>query len=120
MQTILIVDDHEPTLEVMADALSRQDYNIVSTSSGKEALKIMQEQPLDVILTDLKMPDVDGMEILKAATNVEPRPQVIGITAFGSVDKAVEFMSAGASYFIEKPVKNVVELREKGFADAEH
>lgn len=113
MQTILIVDDHEPTLEVMVDTLSSQGYNIVSTSSGKEALKIMQEQTLDVILTDLKMPDVDGMEILKAAANINPRPQVIGITAFGSVDKAVEFMSAGASYFIEKPVNEIAELREK-------
>jgi len=120
MQTILIVDDHEPTLEVMADALSSQGYDIVSTSSGEEALKIMQEQTLDVILTDLKMPDVDGMEILKAATNINPQPQVIGITAFGSVDKAVEFMSAGASYFIEKPVKNVVELREKVKKAIEH
>jgi len=113
MQTILIVDDHEPTLEIMADALSNQDYNIVSTSSGTKALEIMQEQQLDVILTDLKMPDVDGMEILKAAKSIEPQPQVIVITAYGSVDKAVEFMSAGASNFTEKPVKNVVELREK-------
>jgi DNA-binding NtrC family response regulator len=97
----------------MVDTLSSQGYDIVSTSSGKEALKIMQEQPLDVILTDLKMPDVDGMEILKAARSIDPQLQVIGITAFGSVDKAVEFMSSGASYFIEKPVKNIVELREK-------
>lgn len=113
MQTILIVDDHEPTLEVMVDTLSSQGYDVVSTSSGKEALKIMQERPLDVILTDLKMPDVDGMEILKAARSIDPHLQVIGITAFGSVDKAVEFMSSGASYFIEKPVRNIVELREK-------
>lgn len=112
-QNILIVDDHEPSLEAMSEILSRQGYEVRSTSSGKEALKIMQSGPFDVILTDLVMPDVDGMEILEVATKMDSQPRVIMITAYGSVDKAVEAMRAGAENFIEKPIKNIDELREK-------
>ena len=113
MQNILIVDDHEPTLEAMSEVLSSQGYRVVSTSSGKEALDVMQRQPFDVILTDLIMPDVDGMEILEAARGMDSLPAVIVITAYGSVDKAVEFMRAGADDFIQKPVDSINELREK-------
>ena len=113
MQTILIVDDDEATLEVMSDVLSDEGYEVVSTSSGQEALRITQAQPIDVILTDLKMPDVDGMEILRSANSMDSQPQVIMITAYGSVDKAVEAMRAGAADFIEKPVRSIAALREK-------
>jgi DNA-binding NtrC family response regulator len=113
MQTILIVDDDEATLEAMSDALSDQGYEIVNTSSGKEALDIMQEQQFDVVLTDLKMPDVDGMEILRTARSIDSQPLVIMITAYGSIDRAVEAMRAGAEDFIQKPVKSLGELREK-------
>jgi len=113
MQTILIVDDHKPTLEAMSEALSTQGYEVVSASNGEDALELMKTQPFDVVLTDFKMPDVDGMEILKAAKSMDLQPEVIVITAYGSVDKAVEFMRAGASNFIEKPVRNISELREK-------
>lgn len=113
MQTILIIDDNKDTLDTMADVLSNKDYEIVSVSDGKKALSIMQDQTFDVILTDLVMPDVDGMEILKAAQDMDPQPQVIMITAFGSIDKAVEAMRAGADDFIQKPVNNMGELREK-------
>ncbi len=113
MKNILIVDDHEPTLEAMSEVLGLQGYEVISTSSGKEALEIMQKQPFDVILTDLVMPDVDGMEILEAATNMDSQPRVIMITAYGSVDKAVEAMRAGAETFIEKPIKDINELRGK-------
>ena len=113
MQTILIVDDDEATLEVMSDVLSDEGYEVVSTSSGQEALRITQTQPVDVILTDLKMPDVDGMEILRSAKSMDSQPQVIMITAYGSVDKAVEAMRSGAADFIEKPVRSIAALREK-------
>jgi len=113
MQTILIVDDDEAELEAMSDALSVQGYEIVSKSSGEEALSIMQEQPFDVILTDLRMPDVDGMEILRAAKSTDSQAEVIMITAYGSVDKAVEAVRAGATDFIEKPLKSLAELRER-------
>lgn len=113
MQTILIVDDNEDALDTMSDVLNSQEYEIVSTSSGKEALSLMQDKLFDVILTDMVIPDVDGMDILKAAQDLEIQPQVIMITAFGSIDKAVEAMRAGATDFIQKPVNNIGELREK-------
>ena len=113
MESVLIVDDDKPTLEAMSDALNSQGYEVISQSSGKEALKVMREKRFDVVLTDLKMPDVDGMEILKAAKDMDPHVQVILITAHGSVDKAVEAMRAGAVDFIEKPVKSLNGLRGK-------
>jgi DNA-binding NtrC family response regulator len=113
MENVLIIDDDKPTLEAMSDALITQGYEVISKSSGKEALKAMQEKKFDVVLTDLKMPDIDGMDILKAAKDMDPHAQVILITAHGSIDTAVEAMRAGAADFIEKPVKNLKELRDK-------
>lgn len=113
MQNILIIDDNKAELEAMTDVLSLPEYNIVTSSSGKEALKIMQQQDFDVVLTDLVMPDIDGMEILKTAKSIDPDAQVIMITGHGSIDKAVEAMRAGAVNFIEKPVRSIAELREK-------
>jgi DNA-binding NtrC family response regulator len=113
MENVLIIDDDKPTLEAMSDALSTQGYEVTSKSSGKEALEAMQEKKFDVVLTDLKMPDIDGMNILKAAKDMDPHAQVILITAHGSIDTAVEAMRAGAADFIEKPVKNLKELRDK-------
>ncbi len=112
MQTILIIDDDEAALETMSDALSNQGYEIVSISDGEKALDMIQKRMFDVVLTDLKMPDVDGMEVLTAARDMDSEAQVIMITAYGSVNKAVEAMSAGAATFIEKPV-DLAELREK-------
>jgi len=109
----LIIDDDKPTLEAMSDALITQGYEVTSKSSGKEALKAMQEKRFDVVLTDLKMPDIDGMDILKAAKDMDIHAQVILITAHGSIDTAVEAMRAGAADYIEKPVKNLKELRDK-------
>jgi len=113
MQSILIIDDNKSELEAMSEALSRQGYEVVSKSSGEEALKIMQEHTFDVVLTDLKMPDVDGMEILKAAKDADSEARVIMITGYGSIDKAVEAMRAGAEDFIPKPFESIAELRER-------
>ncbi|HGE69812.1 TPA: sigma-54-dependent Fis family transcriptional regulator [Candidatus Poribacteria bacterium] len=113
MQSILIIDDDKPTLEAMSDALESQGYLVVSKTSGKSALKELQERRFDIVLTDWKMPDMDGIEILKAVKNIDPFTQVILITAYGSVDNAVEAMKLGAVDYITKPVKNLAELRNK-------
>ncbi len=112
MQKVLIIDDHKPSLEAMSDALGSQGYSIISKSSGKEGLHAIQNNSFDVILTDLKMPDVDGMEVLKNAKDADSQSQVILITAHGTIDNAVEAMKAGATDYIAKPVK-MAELREK-------
>ncbi|HGJ64725.1 TPA: sigma-54-dependent Fis family transcriptional regulator [bacterium] len=112
MQKILIIDDHKPSLEAMASALASQGYGIVSKSSGKEGLNAVKEDSFDVILTDLKMPDIDGMEILRMVKDLDLQTQVILITAHGSIDNAVEAMKAGAVDYIPKPIK-MAELREK-------
>ncbi|MBD3184446.1 response regulator [Candidatus Poribacteria bacterium] len=112
MNKILIVDDEENELEAMEETLSGQGYDIITKSSGKDALSSLKTENFDVILTDLKMPDVDGLEILKTAKETEPEPDVIVITGFGSVDTAVEAMRSGASDYIEKPL-DIGALREK-------
>ncbi len=113
MQSVLIIDDDKPTLEAMSDALESQGYFVVSKTSGKSALKELQERRFDIVLTDWKMPDMDGIEILKAVKNIDPYTQVILITAYGSIDNAVEAMKLGAVDYITKPVKNLAELRNK-------
>jgi DNA-binding NtrC family response regulator len=112
MQSILIIDDDKPSLEAMSDALSSQGYFVVSKASGKTALKEMQDKHFDIVLTDLKMPDMDGIEILRTIKNMDPNALVILITAYGSVDKAVEAMKLGAEDFITKPI-SLSELRGK-------
>jgi len=112
MQKVLIIDDHRPSLEAMSDALESQGYSIISKSSGREGLRAIQNNSFDVILTDLKMPDIDGMEVLKNAKDADSQSQVILITAHGTIDSAVEAMKAGATDYIAKPVK-MAELREK-------
>lgn len=113
MQSVLIIDDDKPTLEAMSDALESQGYLVVGRTSGKSALKELQERRFDIVLTDWKMPDMDGIEILKAVKSIDPYTQVILITAYGSIDNAVEAMKLGAVDYITKPVKNIAELRNK-------
>jgi len=113
MQNILIIDDDRADLEALSEVLTSKVYYISTSQSGKEALKILQQKEFDVVLTDLIMPDVDGMEILRTAKGIDPAAQVILITGLGSIDKAVEAMKEGAADFIEKPVRSIAELREK-------
>jgi len=108
--TILVIDDEEGHAEAAAEALERVGHRCVIANSGEEGLQIIDEQPVDLIVTDLKMHDVDGMAVLERAKKKRPDVQIIMVTGYPDVDSAVEAMQKGAATYLRKPV-NIDELR---------
>jgi DNA-binding NtrC family response regulator len=103
---VLIVDDEPRMAEVIGTALSRADYDCRNCGSGAEALAALESFAADVVVTDWKMPDMDGMELLRRLRAERPELPVILLTAYGSVPAAVEAMRAGAFDYITKPFDN--------------
>jgi two-component system, NtrC family, response regulator AtoC len=99
---ILVADDEPNLRRVLVAILRREGYDVVQAADGADAIDALG-QPVDVIITDLKMPRVDGMEVLRHASVHHPSVPVIMITAFGTVDNAVAAVKAGAFDYIEKP-----------------
>ncbi|MFH0794712.1 MAG: sigma-54 dependent transcriptional regulator, partial [bacterium] len=100
---ILIAEDEDRLWRVLAMLLSNAGYKLSLASDGEEALSLFEQQQPDVVVTDVKMPKVDGMELLKKVREQSPETPVIVITAFGSIESAVEAMQAGAIDYITKP-----------------
>lgn len=101
--SILIVDDDKLTRETLSRALS-DNYTTYAVGSGVEALELLQVEPVSVVLADLVMPGMGGMELLETVNKLEHRPMVILITGQGSVDSAVEAMKKGAYDYLPKPI----------------
>ena len=104
---ILVVDDEKIKRVTLTDDLAGQGYDVVAAADGAEALRLLDEERFDVVVTDLKMPGVDGIELLKhvkqgSAADIE----VIMMTAYGSIPVAVEAVKLGAYDFITKPFRN--------------
>ena len=106
MENILIVDDEKHYPMIIGEVLSEEGYTPFTASSGMEALDILNTQPIDLILSDVKMPGMSGIDLLEKAKQIKPDLPVIIMTAFGSVEKAVEAMHKGAYTFILKPFEN--------------
>jgi DNA-binding NtrC family response regulator len=99
---VLVADDEPNLRRVLIAILRREGYEVVQAADGADAIEALS-QPIDVVITDLKMPRVDGMEVLRHASVHHPSVPVIMITAFGTVDNAVAAVKAGAFDYIEKP-----------------
>lgn len=108
MEKILIVDDEKHYPMIIGEVLSEEGYTPFTASSGMEALDILNTQPIDLVLSDVKMPGMSGIDLLEKAKQIKPDLPVIIMTAFGSVEKAVEAMHKGAYTFILKPFENEV------------
>lgn len=102
---ILIVDDEEITLENLEHVLKKEGYEVVAVSTGVQALKHLESSEFDLVLTDLKMKKVDGMEILDKVKNRHPDTEVIMITGYATVSSAIEAMKKGAFHYVAKPFK---------------
>ncbi|MCI0511854.1 sigma-54 dependent transcriptional regulator [candidate division KSB1 bacterium] len=109
-KTILVVDDNEASLHAISRALARAGYQIIIARNGCTALEIIQSQEINVIVTDLKLPDVADDALLLAAKQKDTALIVIVITDFGTVESAVEAMKKGAYYYLKKPI-SLNELR---------
>mgnify|MGYP001626205864 CR=1 FL=1 len=102
---ILIVEDERVTLRNLEYVLKQEGYEVVATTSGTNALKLLQENNFDLVLTDLKLEKVDGIEILEKCKSISPDTEVIIITAYATISSAIESMKKGAFYYLPKPFK---------------
>lgn len=102
---VLLVDDHKPFRDSLAKILEGKGLQVFSAPDGEEALDILRKEDIHLVLTDLKMPRMDGVELLKVAKTIRPEVEVILITGYGTVDTAVTAMKDGAYDYIQKPFK---------------
>ena len=107
---ILVVDDEPPQLEILRLILGSEGYEAVTAASGRGALAALRRQPFDVVLTDLKMPDLSGIALLEQILREQPGACVVLMTAHGTIDSAVEAMRKGAFDYLTKPVDREVLL----------
>jgi two-component system NtrC family response regulator len=106
MKTILIIDDEPNYRLILSEIAKEEGYEVLTAESGVEAMPLIRETDLDLVITDMRMPGMDGMELLKEAKIFNPDLPVIMITAFGEVEKAVAAMQTGAFNYLTKPFKN--------------
>jgi DNA-binding NtrC family response regulator len=102
---LLIVDDERIALKNLVHVMKKEGYEVVGTQSGPHALRLLEEQEFDIVLTDLRMEKVDGMQILERCRELYPNTEVIVITGYATIDSSVDAMRKGAYYYIAKPIK---------------
>lgn len=110
-RVILVVDDEAPLREALGKALTKEGYAVLLAADGQQGLDLLRNTPVNVILLDLKMPGLAGLELLKAAKLLVPDIEVIVITGHGTVDDAVQAMKQGAYDFITKPFKRLTLVK---------
>ena len=104
LPTILLIDDEESQLLSLKSFLTRRNYKILTASNGKDGFDVVRNNTVDIVLTDFRMPEWDGYEVLKQIKKLNPEIDVVIMTAFGSVEDAVNIMKAGAYDYITKPI----------------
>ena len=104
--SILIVDDEEILQDILTSLLTKEGYSTLSAETGREALDLLAKEEVELILLDLMLPDTSGLEVLKRIRASDPDQVVIVITAFSSIEGAIEAMREGAFHYIPKPFKN--------------
>lgn len=104
-KTILIAEDEQVLRESLAELLTDEGYAVLQAGNGKEALDIVVERAVDLVLTDVRMPEIDGLTLLARLKQIAPEMPVVLLTAYGSVDNAVAAMRCGASDYLLKPVQ---------------
>jgi DNA-binding NtrC family response regulator len=118
-KSILVVDDDEQMRIALTEALSRIGYRITAASNGYEAIEIYGRDVFSLIITDVKMPGMNGIELLRVIKETDPECPVVVITAFGTIDNAVEAMKAGAYDYILKPfsIEKLQEIVERAISN---
>jgi CheY-like chemotaxis protein len=108
---VLVVDDEAVVLTVLREALRRGGYRVTTAASAEEAMDLMQKRRFDLVLTDKNLPGASGLDVLRAARGLTPSPAIVLITGYTSYDSAVEALDIGAHDYIEKPIRDVEDLR---------
>jgi two-component system response regulator HydG len=100
---VMVVDDEFEMAAMVADELADHGYRALALRSGKEAVARLSVEPYDAVVTDLRMPDVDGLELLRLSRELDPSRPVILMTAHGAIDTAMEACRRGAYHYLTKP-----------------
>jgi DNA-binding NtrC family response regulator len=101
---VLLVDDEAEFLETLVKRLKKRKLDVSAVTSGKEALESLRESPVDVVVLDVKMPDMDGIETLKEIKKIRPSVEVIMLTGHANVEVAMQGMELGAFDYLMKPM----------------
>lgn len=121
MHRILIIDDEIIIRKLFTRLLTREKYRVLTASNGKKGIKTVKKEKLDLVILDLKMPEMDGIEALKRIKEINKNIRVIIITAFGTIKSASDALNLGADDFISKPfdiakirttIKNVLKMKK--------
>ncbi len=112
MQNVMIVDDEEDIVELMSETLDVWGYHPIVAHDGEEALEKFKEQPVDLVITDLRLPKMDGVRLLDEIKEIDDSTEVILFTGYPAVDSAIDAMKFGAFDYITKPV-DLAHLRMK-------
>ncbi len=110
-EIILVVEDEDIARKNLEHILVKTEYQVISVNNGKKAIELLQSTSFDLVITDLKMEHVDGMQVLRKTKELQPYTEVIMITGYATVDSSVEAMHQGAYYYIAKPYK-IGEVRK--------
>lgn len=114
---LLIVDDEEKFLETIAARLRLKDFDVVTASNGKDALKVSKKAKFDVAILDLRMPDMDGSEVLKVLKKKHKYLEAVMLTGHATIDSVVECTKLGAFDYLEKPYDfdNLVNVLQRAY-----
>lgn len=102
---ILVIDDERPTLSMFKLFLEAYGYEVFTADNGADGIELFKEHSMPIVLTDIKMPGMDGLEVLQRIKGIEPTTEVIIITGHGDMDLAIKSLSLDATDFINKPIK---------------
>ena len=102
---VLVIDDDPSMLELARYQLERRGYEVLTAETGEEGLRLISEQSCEIALSDIRLPDIDGLALVGRLKEVSPDTEIITITGYSSVTGAIEAIKAGAFYFVEKPVE---------------
>jgi PAS domain S-box-containing protein len=106
MNKLLLIDDEPDIVRVLSVSLKADGYDVLTAQSGAEGLAAFEKEKPDIIVTDIKMPGMDGIEVLEKIKALEPNAEVIIITGHGDIDNAIEALKFGASDYINKPIRD--------------
>jgi len=106
MNKILVIDDEPANVRVLSITLRGDGYDVVTAGSGEEGIDVFLNESPEIVLTDIKMPGMNGIQVLKKIKKLSPDPEVIIITGHGDIDNAIEALKYGASDFLNKPIKD--------------
>ncbi|WP_285905848.1 response regulator [Pseudodesulfovibrio pelocollis] len=104
-ETILIIDDERPTLKMFSLLLTAMGYHVLMAENGREGLELFKQESPSLVLTDIKMPVMDGIEVLKEIKKIKPMAEVVVITGHGDMDLAIQALNLDATDFINKPLR---------------